>query len=751
MKLKNSYILLIAMAIFLLVSVGSVCASEDITTDDVNLADDGSSVILSDESSTDTTEDTTQIETTIDANDVKINENDNKTIPITVKDNESNPIEITKENLTVSEGNKTIGFTYNNSEITITDKLANGNHSLIINFLNNTIYKNSTKTIVLSIFGNYTIKSADSINVNSTKTVEIPLNITNAVDNKEITSAEFTGKISYTVGNNTTTVDISGIKYENGKLIFDYPLLDNITSSTLTLVYTDSEEELTKNITLKRIFNAKIELINTVNEYQNGNFTFRLIDIDSNEVLEGKKITLYTTGNIRAGHSATTDADGIATFRTTALYEFDSADSSFSMKQFEVGNHTVELSTESPVIATKVTTNLTITKTSINIKIENFKEYYGTNKNVTITVTNANNGQAVPGIILHLYMPQTSGKDYYFQTDSNGQSKISVKSLVGGTYNITVSNNDTTNINSKKVSGSITITPIPVKITAKDVTVTYNTGSTATIKITNKSTGKAVAGVYVLVIIDNNSKNPYLFQTNSKGEITFSASLKVGTHKMQIQTADSRYSASSAVTKTITVKKASAKIVAPKVTAYYKQGKYFTITLKNSKNNKAIYDAKLNIRVYISSTRYYNYNGNTGSNGQLKLSIDLNPGTYKVEVRGADSKDFSVSKATSKIIVKKAPAKLTPKKLTAKKGKSTYFKVTVKNTKTKKVISGVKVKIKVYTGKKYKTYTVKTNSKGIAQINVKSLKVGTHKVVVTSANKYVTAKTAKSTIKITKK
>ena len=75
----------------------------------------------------------------------------------------------------------------------------------------------------------------------------------------------------------------------------------------------------------------------------------------------------------------------------------------------------------------------------------------------------------------------------------------------------------------------------------------------------------------------------------------------------------------------------------------------------------------------------------------------------------------------------------------------------MKNTKTKKVVSsGVKIKIKVYTGKTSKTYTVKTNAKGIAQLNVKSLKVGTHKVVVSSGIAYVTAKSATSSIKITK-
>ena len=80
----------------------------------------------------------------------------------------------------------------------------------------------------------------------------------------------------------------------------------------------------------------------------------------------------------------------------------------------------------------------------------------------------------------------------------------------------------------------------------------------------------------------------------------------------------------------------------------------------------------------------------------------------------------------------------------------TYFKLTVKNKKTKKVIAKVKVKVKVYTGKKAKTYTLKTNTKGIAKLNVNKLKVGNHKVVITSADKYVVAKTAKSTIKIKK-
>jgi DNA-binding Xre family transcriptional regulator len=58
----------------------------------------------------------------------------------------------------------------------------------------------------------------------------------------------------------------------------------------------------------------------------------------------------------------------------------------------------------------------------------------------------------------------------------------------------------------------------------------------------------------------------------------------------------------------------------------------------------------------------------------------------------------------------------------------------LKNKATKKIISNVKVKIKVYSGKKYKTYTVKTNKKGIAKINTNKLKTGKHKVVISSKN-----------------
>lgn len=754
MKLKNSHILLIVMSIFLLISIGSVCASDVATDADVQLADDGSNnVVLTDDISTPISENTTQkINTTIVSQDVKINKGETATLNVSVKDNESNNINVANDEITVLEGNTTLKSNYVNSSIILTDTLSVGNHSLIINYLGNENYTSSSTSILLSIAGDYTLVTPDSVKINGTNKVIIPINLTDSVNVYKINKEDLTLILSYKDGNDTINKTITDYEINDGSLNFNYDL--TVNSCNLIINYLEENKTLTKTVALKKTINAKIVPINLEAEYASGNFTFKLIDTDTNQTLANKKLS-YTiiTGSINTGGSVTTDSEGIATIDNSKLTIYTMSNGTISSGGYiTVGKQLFSIKgDDSSISASEIKNNFTVTKANINIVIKPYKEYYGSSEKVIINVTNAKTGGAMKNILIHLNIPNTSSKDYYFYTDQNGTSQINVSALVGGTYKLSVSNNDTANINYKNTSGSITILKLPAKITTKDYTLYYNSGNTATIKVTDKTTGKALSGVYVLVQLFTGSKSTYyIIQTQNDGTITFSAPLSVGTHKMVVTLADNRYDAS-AVTKKITVKKATAKISASKTTAYYKQGKYLVVKLTNSKNGKAIYSAKLTIKVYVSSTKYYSYTGTTGANGKLNLQINYKPGTYNVEIIKGESTNYTASSITTKIIVKKAPAKLTPTKLSAKKGASKYFKVTVKNKKTKKVISGVKVKIKVYTGKKYKTYTVKTNSKGIAKINVKSLKVGTHKVVVTSANKYVTAKTAKSSIKITKK
>ena len=96
----------------------------------------------------------------------------------------------------------------------------------------------------------------------------------------------------------------------------------------------------------------------------------------------------------------------------------------------------------------------------------------------------------------------------------------------------------------------------------------------------------------------------------------------------------------------------------------------------------------------------------------------------------------------------KTPTAISAPSVTNQFNTTKYFKITVKNQKTKKVISGVKIKVKVSSANMTKTFSVKTDSKGIAKINTESLLVGNYEVSIQpDNNKYLISAKSKITIK----
>ncbi len=143
-------------------------------------------------------------------------------------------------------------------------------------------------------------------------------------------------------------------------------------------------------------------------------------------------------------------------------------------------------------------------------------------------------------------------------------------------------------------------------------------------------------------------------------------------------------------------------------------------------------------KVYLDDVVY------TLSNGIATYRMNLNPGNYVVAAICAEE-DSNVAVLTNvKISTKSVTLKPTKLTTTYQSGKSFAVKVVDKNNKP---VSGVTVKLKVYTGKKYKTVTITTNSKGIAYYLTSSLAVGTHKVVISVGTGF-SAKSVSSSIKI---
>jgi hypothetical protein len=133
------------------------------------------------------------------------------------------------------------------------------------------------------------------------------------------------------------------------------------------------------------------------------------------------------------------------------------------------------------------------------------------------------------------------------------------------------------------------------------------------------------------------------------------------------------------------------------------------------KNNKLVFKS------YIDQSGGYHVSG-----------MNLDAGTYKVIISNYVYSVFSFQSKTTTLKITPAKATVKAPKVSAKLKKSKYFKVTVKLN--KKPVKDVKVKVKVYTGKKSKIYTLKTNKKGVASLNTKKLKKGKHKVVISSGN-----------------
>ena len=178
----------------------------------------------------------------------------------------------------------------------------------------------------------------------------------------------------------------------------------------------------------------------------------------------------------------------------------------------------------------------------------------------------------------------------------------------------------------------------------------------------------------------------------------------------------------------------------------YDSGKAFTFTVLDAAKNP-VKGLTLTLKVYTGSS-YKKYSATTNKNGvaTFKDASKLAVGKHNVVITSNDKK-YNVKKTTTKIKVYKAKTIVKAPKVTAKFKKSKYFKVAVKNKATKKVVTNLKLKVKVFTGKAYKIKTINTGKTGIAKLNTKFLKVGKHKVVIyTKDTRYKVS--AKSTIVI---
>ena len=158
--------------------------------------------------------------------------------------------------------------------------------------------------------------------------------------------------------------------------------------------------------------------------------------------------------------------------------------------------------------------------------------------------------------------------------------------------------------------------------------------------------------------------------------------------------------------------KVATKLTASKVTATYNVAKKLVITLKDA-SGKALANKKVTVKVGIISKTL-----KTNAKGQVSLNVaTLVPKTYTASVKFAGDDAYFASSVSPKVVVSKAKPKLAAKAKTFKvKVKTKKFTATLKNNKGK-VLKNTKLTLKV--GKK--TFTAKTNKKGVATFKITKL------------------------------
>ena len=706
----------------------------------------------------------------------------NITIPIVI-DNNGNAIEFSGENITLElvyyngtdyetvyiddfdfiseDGNYTISFA--NDTIQFKDV------KLTVIYANGTLNETSN---IIKIVDKNTIIADGTINVNNhTHNVTIPISVNHTTiisyDGKNITNVTVLNLtkdnialvLAYNNGTDNLTITDFELNGDNGNYTISFLITDEQLNSTkLTIIYGNGTlNETNKTVTLKGIVEAYIVPINVSADYQDGEFKFQVFDAYDNgtQTMILSNVTITVSGVIfvtKTGDSSynfgskdfTTDENGFIVIKNNNTFYHNNILENF----LSSGNYNLTFRGHEPYVLNN-TFEITINKVQAEIVASPIVEEYeeGKKLNYIFQVINSNTGEAIKSALVQFRIYSSNiDATRSGQTNSTGFYTSPGLNLVAGTYNLQLESIDS-NLICSAVKQTITLNQRAAVISASNRTVLYGSGDYVVATVKDKKTGKLLPNVYVLIQVYTSSKKAtnYLTMTDSKGVARLNTGLSVGKTKVVISVLDNNYKSGS-LTRYVTVKKTTGKFSAPKVSTYYKSGKIFKIKLTNTKNKALMNGAKVNIKVFITKNKYYNLIG-TSSKGLVQFKITFKPGTYKVVVSSAD-KGYTAKSITSQIKVSKSPIKMAPTSLKVKKGK--YFNVKVTSTKSKKVLSGIKVKVKVYTGKKYKTYTIKTNKKGIASLKI-SQKVGKHKVVLTPAQtKYYTGKTVTKTLKVTK-
>jgi len=236
-------------------------------------------------------------------------------------------------------------------------------------------------------------------------------------------------------------------------------------------------------------------------------------------------------------------------------------------------------------------------------------------------------------------------------------------------------------------------------------------------------------------------------KTDENGTATYELKNDVGSYSLNISGINEIYNIAETTLNNINIEPINSELSASKITTTFLSENQFQVKIIDKTTKKALSNVKLSFKIFTGK-KYKIYYSTTNQYGIAKINTKiLSVGKHNVQIK-TFNKNYKSNTLNSQIIIAKIKTNVKAPKVVSKYKKSKKFKITVLNKNSKKPIKNIKLKIKVYSGKKYKMYKIKLNKKGMGAINTKTLKIGNHKVVINSANSnYEISKTSKIIIK----
>ena len=612
---------------------------------------------------------------TLDYND-EITSGEAFSIAISLFDEDNNGI-TGKVLITLNNRNHTVNITEGRGQLSVNDLIDEGIYALNVVFSGDNEYDNASAegSIVVNAKES-SLKIISPKSIISGETLQLNLTLVDLDDNP------ISGEVFVTVNNNTSKVVI-----KNGKGSIDINDLLEMGNYTITAkYYGDSSSINSTALRIIEVLGRETSNSISIEEIEYKKYSVRISLVNNDEKLNDTiEITLdgniYKTIDLKNGEF---------------IFIIDSLDAGdHIIKSIYNGSKIYLPSSDSKVISVPAAQHITV----------NPNDYPDDASAIQDAINHAN-----PGDIIDL-----GSNNYADISDINITKNLTITSQ-GATIFTKGDSKPVFNVKNDGNIGFFNISNVKFLSNNGDVIVSYvNTGSDeASITISNITVEKVNSKVDASTIC--------LISFNSTVPDSFESSVVLEGNEL----ASGMKTSSVIYTKPVepVISKKSTKIVCSnmKTTAIDikvdgKKGSYFTVALKDT-NNNVIAGKSVKI-TYQGNT----YTVTTDSKGIARIQVNYaKAGTYKIAISFSGDSNYMGSSASAKVTVLKQSPKL---KASAKKfkvkSKTKKLTATLKTSRGK-VLKGKKVKFTI----KGKTYTAKTNKKGIATVKIKLSKKGTY-------------------------